>query len=226
MRKFIFALAIGVGLLQSCSKSDDSNGTGSVGNYLPLATNNSWTYNTVNTSASGTTNGSFTLTVTGKDTTINSHAYKVLASSDGTFNYWGKSGNDYYRYGTFPGVAFIGSIEELYLKDNVSANGGWNSTIPVNYGGTTVNVDAAYVIASTNGTLTVNGKAYSKVTKVNLALSTTLPFVGAKSLGSGEFYYADGYGLIKMNVTIVDNTAILGIPGGSIQWELQSSVIH
>jgi len=226
MRKLLFAFAIGVCLLQSCSKSDDNNSAGSPGNYLPLATNNSWTYATLNTTSSGTTNGAFTLTVTGKDTTINSHPYKVLASSDGTFNYWGKSGNDYYRYGTFPGVTFIGNIEELYLKDNLSANGSWNSTIPVNYSGTTVNVDAAYVIGSTGGTLTVNSKTYTKVTQVNLALSTVLPFVGTKSLGSGVFYYADGYGLIKMNVTIVDNTALLGIPGGSIQWELQNATIH
>ncbi|MEJ7680618.1 MAG: hypothetical protein WKG06_22745 [Segetibacter sp.] len=75
----------------------------------------------------------YTLTVTDKDTVINSKTYKVLSSSDDSGNkYMAKIDSNYYRFASFAG---IGSFEELYLKDNRPVNGTWTNsasfTLPI-----------------------------------------------------------------------------------------------
>jgi hypothetical protein len=166
--------------------------------FSPLTTGSSWTYQN-----NGTT--SFTLTATNRDTLINGRSYKVLSNSGGTNNYLAVSGSDYYRFGDFPAISASG-IEELYLKDNLAVSGVWtatqNITTPI-----AATITLGYSIKEKGTTRTVAGKLFSNVTKVRLDLS--VPFLG--NLGGGDFYYAEGVGMIENNIAI-NAVAPLGIP--------------
>nr|MBA4141266.1 hypothetical protein [Segetibacter sp.] len=109
--------------------------------YSPLTANSTWTYQTASS-------GTYTLTSTNRDTTINGKTFHVFTNSNGGNNYMGKSGNDYYRFGILPGIAPNG-FDETYLKDNLGVNGTWTVTQNVTVPGfpVAVQVNLAYTIA-------------------------------------------------------------------------------
>lgn len=193
----LFAIVI-VGVFGSCQKSTTGNGNTAPVTFSPLTTGSTWTYQT-----NGTT--TFTLTATNKDTLILGRTYKVLSNSGGTNNYLAVTGNDYYRFGDFPAISTTG-VEELYLKDNITVSGVWTSTqnitTPI---ATTINL--GYSIKEKGTTKTVAGKLFSNVTKVRLDLTNA--FLG--NLGGGDFYYAEGIGMIESNIAIIAIVP-LGIP--------------
>ena len=183
-------------LFVKCKKDSSSPTTATV-NYSPLTAGSTWTYNyTENASA----NLPFTLTVTGKDTVVNSRTYKVLTSSDATQNkYLAKSDSNYYRFASF---ANIGSFEELYLKDNRDVNGTWTATQTFNYSGSAIPANLTYLVKEKGVSRTVNGTVYNSVIHVRLDISVMLPIIGNSNIGGGDFYYAKDIGLIENSISV------------------------
>jgi hypothetical protein len=174
-------------------------------NYLPLKAGNKWTYRNT---PPGTNN---TLTVTDKDTTINGRLYMVLSNSAGPNNYWAKSGNDYYRYALTSQIPGQSGLEELYLKGEVAINTTWNATQPINVTGIgMVNIKQNYKITELGVAKTVQGKVYNDCAHVRLDLVAAIPLLGEQSIGGGDFYYANGIGLVTytLNVTVPGQAAI------------------
>jgi hypothetical protein len=174
-------------------------------NYLPLKVGNKWTYRNT---PPGTNN---TLTVTDKDTTINGRMYMVLSNTAGPSNYWAKVGNDYYRYALTSQIPGQSGLEELYLKGEVALNTTWNASQPVNITGFgMVNIKQNYKITELGITKTVQGKVYNDCAHVRLDLVASVPLLGDQSIGGGDFYYANGVGLITytLSVTVPGQAAI------------------
>ncbi|MDB5230683.1 MAG: hypothetical protein JWN76_1488 [Chitinophagaceae bacterium] len=188
MKKITMAL-IAVSLFTACKKHSS---TTVETDFLPLTTGNNWTYQIAGAN-------SFTLTITNKDTVINGRNYKVATNTAGSNVYQIKNGTDYYRFSAMPGLAPNG-IEELYLKEG-TVNGAWSNTVAVNVPGMgNINVTLKYSIAETGISKTVLGKTYNDVIHVKLDVSTTV--VINLNLGSGDFYYSKGVGMINSFVTI------------------------
>ncbi len=194
-------------LFINCSKNNDNSpGFASASNYSPLTANSTWTY--LNTPGS-----SFTLTATSRDTVANGSTYRVLNNSSGGNNYLRKDGNNYYRFGSLAELN-IGALEELYLKADQPVNGIWMASQTFNITGFPIPITANlnYTVKDKGITRTVSGKAFSNVTHVRLDIS--IASLGA--IGGGDFYYAEGIGLIenavKVNVpgqAAIDQTIIL-----------------
>lgn len=175
--------------LSSCDKEET---TPKADDYSPLTVGSSWTYQ-------NTPGTPYTLTVTNRDTVAAGKTYKVLSNSSGGSNYLGKNGNDYYRFGAFSAVGLT-AVEELYLKDNQAVNATWSAsqviTVPSIPFPLTANL--TYTIKSKDGVRTVAGKAFNKVTFVRLDLA----IAGYGSIGGGDFYYAEGVGLIESLIIV------------------------
>jgi hypothetical protein len=182
MKKLFFPILCII-LFTQCKKSSDTPAS----DYLPLTVGTNWTY-----ISNGVTSK---LTVTNKDTVALGRTYKVVSNNNGANQYHGKSGNDYYRFATFQGF-FPNGVEELYLKGDGNVNASWQFTVNVNFGGIAIPVTASYVITEKGITKNVQGKSYTNVVHVVLTLSS--------GLGSGDFYYAKGIGMISssLNITI------------------------
>jgi hypothetical protein len=175
-------------LFTQCNKSSDASSQ----DYSPLTAGSSWTY----TSSSGTSNK---LTATNRDTVAAGHTYRVLTNSSGTNTYLGKSGNEYYRFGSFSSIG-INNVEELYLKDNQDVNGTWKLDQAFNYPTIPFPLTATlnYTIKSKGGTRTVSGKTFNNVIQVRLDITVT----GLGNIGGGDFYYASGVGMIENAIAI------------------------
>lgn len=178
-------------VFSQCKKSSDSP---IAADYLPLTVGTNWTY---------VSNGvSSKLTVTSKDTVALGRTYKVVSNNNGPNQYHGKSGNDYFRFATFQGFLPNG-VEELYLKSDQNVNGTWQLVVNVMFGTVPVPVTAKYTIVEKGITKNVQGKNYTDVVHVVLALSSALG-----NNGGGDFYYAKGIGMISSTLTIM-------VPGSS-----------
>jgi len=173
-------------IFSQCKKNNDKP---VVTDFLPLNVGTNWTY-----ISNGVTSK---LTVTNKDTVALSRTYKVITDTRGPNQYHGKSGNDYYRFASFQGFLPNG-VEELYLKGDQNVNGTWQFIVNVMFGTIPIPVTAKYTIVAKSITKTVQGKNYSDVTHVSLALSSALG-----NNGGGDFYYAKGIGMISSTLTII-----------------------
>jgi hypothetical protein len=178
-------------LFSQCKKSNDKP---VATDFLPLNVGTNWTY-----ISNGATSK---LTVTNKDTVALSRTYKVVNDTNGPNQYHGKSGNDYYRFASFQGFLPNG-VEELYLKGDQNVNGTWQFVVNVMFGTIPIPVTAKYTILEKGITKNVQGKSYSDVVHVSLALSSALG-----NNGGGDFYYAKGIGMISSTLNIV-------VPGNS-----------
>jgi hypothetical protein len=204
-------LAPSLFLFTGCKK-DGKPSTGAP-DYIPLTVGSNWTYS----STEGTSDTSqFTLTVSDKDTGINGKTYKVLSSSDGSENtYLAKIDSNYYRYSS---ISDTGNIEELYLKDNSPVNTRWTNstsfTIPESP--TPLTADLTYLIKEKGISHLVNGKTYSDV--IHIAMDISVPVL-APNFGDGDFYYANGIGLIQSSIR-------LAVPGLYLYYRSKVLVSH
>lgn len=190
MKKFLIP-ALCLLVFSQCKKDDAPTPSG---DYLPLTVGTNWTY---------VSNGvSSKLTVTSKDTVAMGRTYKVVSNNNGPNQYHGKSGSDYFRFATFQGFLPNG-VEELYLKSDQNVNGTWQIVVNVMFGTVPVPVTAKYTIVEKGTTKNVQGKNYTDVVHVVLALSSALG-----NNGGGDFYYAKGIGMISSTLTIM-------VPGSS-----------
>jgi hypothetical protein len=193
--KPMFLLLAATGLfIAGCKKSSDSP-TETPKDFQPLTTGSNWTY-----IATGSGAGTYKLTVTGADSTINGKAFKILANTNGPNNYVLKQGNDYYRFGYVqtPGGGAPTGLEFLYLKDNLDVNGAWENTQTISG----IPVKLKYKVASKAQTRTVEGKNYSDVTNVHIDFVANVPGIGDLPVGTGEVYAARGIGIVQFQITI------------------------
>lgn len=212
MKAFYFpALLVALTLLfTQCKKDTSSTGNG---DYSRLTTGSSWTYRYTEGTAAPAT---FKLTATSKDTTVTGgRVYKVLTSSDGARNsYLGKSGSDYYRFASFPSLG-IDSFEELYLKDNVGVNGTWSGEATIVYMSASIKGNLAYTVKGKGESRTVLTNTFNNV--VHVRLDITLPTFANINVGGGDFYYAEGVGLIESNILVTPPVFVGGTPYSSHQ---------
>lgn len=190
---------LGLFLAVGCSK-DNLPSVVSTVDFSPLTANSTWTYQ-------NTPGGTFTLTATNRDTVANGKTYRVLLNSTGGNNYMGKSGSNYYRFGSIAQLN-ISAAEELYLKDDQQVNATWLATQSFTVPGIPLPLTANlnYSIKQKGISRTVASKAFANVTHVRLDLSIT----GLGSIGGGDFYYAEGVGLVEnmININVPGQAAI------------------
>jgi len=207
MKKSILTISFVASFLlffTSCDK-DDSPAT-AVTDYSPSTRGSNWTYRYTE----GATVATFKMTAI-KDTTLNNKAYKIYTNDLIDTTYMAKSGNDYYRFQSFPAIG-INNFEELYLKDNLDVNGTWRSSASINYSGFVIPVTLDDTIKGKGETRTVEGTTYNDVIHVKLGIVTSL----FGNVGGGDFYYAKGVGLIEDNI-LVTPPAAFGSPYSSSQ---------
>lgn len=195
MKKLVFILGASLFILGSCKKSSDNNTA--VTPFTALTSGSNWTYKNTN----GATVSNYKLTATGSDTTINGKPYKILSNNNGPNNYQYTNAGLYYRYGALAGLTVAGGLEELYLKDE-AVNSTWSAVVPVNFGGTALNVNTVYTIKEKEISRTVGTLSFTGVTRVRLDLSATVPLLGTLNIGGGDFYYARGVGMIQFNIAV------------------------
>ena len=177
-------------LFTGCSKDDSPSSAAT--DFSPSTSGSNWNYRYTE----GATVKTFKMTAI-KDTTINSKAYKIYTNDLIDTTYMGKSGNDYYRFQSFPALG-LNNFEELYLKDNLEVNGTWSSSTAIKYSGYDIPVTLYDTIKGKGETRIVEGKTYNDVTHVKLGIVTTI----FGNIGGGDFYYAKGVGLIDNNISV------------------------
>ena len=190
------ALLIAIVFFTGCSKDDSAGGSTAAADFGPLTANSTWTYQ-------NNPGSSFTVTATNRDTVALGKTYRVLLNSSGSNLYLGKSGSAYYRFGSI-GDLGLPAVEELYLKDDQPVNATWQMTQAFTAPGIPLPLTANlnYSLKEKGATRMVSGKTFNNVIKVRLDLS----IVGLGSIGGGDFYYAEGVGLIE-------NTINVNVPG-------------
>jgi hypothetical protein len=187
--KMFLVAASALTLFTNCSKDDDP--TPASENFSPLTANSTWTYK-------NNPGSTFTLTATNRDTVAQGLSFRVLTNSGGANNYLAKSGNSYYRFGAIAELNLNG-VKVLYLKGNEAVNATWDTTITVAIPGFgTVPATLKYTIREKAATRVVGTKTFTNVTRVRLDLSVPFPI----TLGGGDFYYAEGIGLIESDVNV------------------------
>lgn len=162
--------------------------------YMPtLVTGSYWKFfHRLGDDSATATSDTFKLVVRANDSLIDGAKYKVLADSTDKYVYFlRKIADSSLRRGLFKnsGKGVIPDVEEKYLVDNVPVNYSWTNNIEVY----NIPTKATYKILSLDDSLVVRNKKYYHVSRINLSItSSTIP-----NIGSGDFYYARGYGLIK-----------------------------
>lgn len=191
-------------ILYSCSKDNsiekpDNNQQDS--SFQPTTTGSTWYYQD-----SIDTGGNFTLTATGRDSTVNGIQFNIFqnkpdSSSQISTTLFGKSQISYYASGF---VNSFGDTPLLYLKDT-AVNSTWKQSVVVNVpqlGGPT-NAELDFTLAQTGITYSVNGKSYSNVAHVTLVVKVQVPGLGTTEAGvTGDIYFARGVGIIS---TVIQN---------------------
>ncbi len=221
--KFLSALMASSLLIFTQCKKDDGGGDPPATvtkDYSPVTTGSTFTYRDSTIVAAGTNVKSYTLTVTGGDTTVNGKKYYKLSGSDTSVRYKAKVSANYYQLTSLQGLG-IGLFEDNYLNDSLAVNDTWSQTtspfvIPGG-GGFTATATLKYKIASKAGSLSVNGTTYGDVINVQLASLTVvasgLPFT---INATGSYYYAKGFGLIQGSLDIPAQSITIPIVGTSI----------
>ncbi|MGH2642827.1 MAG: hypothetical protein ACRDE2_02670 [Chitinophagaceae bacterium] len=195
--KNILAIALTSLVLFSCSKDNsvEKNSQGNNTSFQPTTIGSTWNYqDNINS------NGNFTLTATGQDTTVNGMNFSVFADKpDSTpqvyATLFGQSQNDYYTLGF---VTAFGNNALLYLKDT-TVNATWSQDVPISVpqiGQTTAELD--FTLAQSGISYTLNGKTYPNVAHVTLLVKIQVPGLGLTDAGvTGDIYFARGVGILS-----------------------------
>ncbi len=213
-------LASSLLIFTQCKKDNVIDTPAVTKDYSPLTTGSTFTFRDSTIVAAGTNVKSYTLTVTGGDTTVNGKKYYKLSGSDTSVRYKAKVSANYYQLTSLQGLG-IGAFEDNYLNDSLAVNDTWSQTtapfvIPGG-GGFTATATLKYKIASKGGSLSVSGTTYADVINVQLASLTVvasgLPF---SINATGSYYYAKGFGLIQGGLDIPAQSITIPIVGTSI----------
>lgn len=214
MKKLFSLLAI-ISIMSSCKKSTDDGGTGET--YLPNTVGTNWTYKVT---TGGTAVSTVKYTVSNRDTVALSRTYNIITGSNGTNQYYNKTGNDYFTFRSFNGQG----LELNFLKQDKNVNESWSSSQTLTGlsglpgGITSANINIVYTIKEKGSTKTVSGNNYSNVIKVEATINAAAAFL-TLPLGTAEFYFAKGIGIIESKINLSNTTLGFNIDE---KYELQS----
>jgi len=215
MKKILYLFSASLLILGGCKKDDATTST--TENYLPNSVGSNWTYKIT---TAGSAQSTVKYTVSNRDTSAGGKTYTVITGNNGTNQYYTKIGSDYFNFRTLSGQG----LELLFLKDNVAVNGTWNTSQTINGltglpgGLTSANVLINYVIKEKGTTRTVSGTTYNNIIKVEATLSAGVSLL-TLPLGTAEFYFSKGVGIVESKVLISNTTLGFNIDE---KYELQS----
>lgn len=198
--KNLFLLLVAVAIA-SCGKDNTNPSNPTTESYINTNAGSSWTYHSVDSSTATPQSADYTIISTSNDTTINSRKYHIYNYSYGGNQYLNLSGSDYYQFDTVP-INGGGSVERIYLKDNLAVGGTWSQTFTLTLQNIPVPVTVTNKIVEKLTSLEVNNIAYNSVIHVSSSISSSL-IPPASLTSSIDTYYAQNYGLIK-NSTLVN----------------------
>ncbi|MEO6732172.1 MAG: hypothetical protein ABIN01_13225 [Ferruginibacter sp.] len=200
MKKVILSIVTLSIFAFSCQKNDSAAPPSSTEKYMSLTVGSTWNYELINNTAPIGTS-TFTLTSSGKDSTINGKTYHVFTNSSGTANeYFNISGNDYYTFRSLPPALGTTSVEYLYLKDNAAAGTSWSQSFPITLSGVALNANLINTITQKGLTKIVKGVTYNDVIHVTTTVSATfmgIPLPASAIQTDIQSFYAGKYGMVQ-----------------------------
>lgn len=198
--KRLLTVALLIAAISSCKKNTNSVTPNT--SYSPVTVGSTWTY--LRNSSDGKFNDSvYIFTATSGDTTIGNKVYNVFNNSTGGNIYYAITDSGYYRTGSLLsglGIPQLASFQELYLVNKPTTASTWSTSLQITLLNNPLTITINYSIPSIGDTLTVLGNLYNNVIHVQLNSDQILE----KTPVSGDFYYAQGIGLISFNVTAID----------------------
>lgn len=201
MKKLLLGSAILTVFLFSCSKDDDP-APGPAEKYMNITAGSTWNYSVTDLN-NAANNSTYVLTSLNRDSAAAGKSYHVFSNSDGGNEYYNITGNDYYSLRALPLGVSDTILENLYLKDNLSANSTWSQDYSLNFG-IPVTVTVTNKINATGLSKTVGANAYTNVIDVVTTISapaiTTIP--GSSLTTDIHSYYAPKVGMIETDAKI------------------------
>ena len=189
--------------ISSCKKSSDTQLLLNI-SYSPVTLGSTWTY-LRSSSDSAYKDSVYKFTATDSTVSFGDTVYTVVNSSGGGDIYYASKDTGYFRKGSLLsslGIPEISTFSEFYLPKTLVKNATWSNHLTITYHGTILPVTMAYTLQGTADVLSVLGNSYSNVAHVSAAFTTI--FGIPIQLGTGDFYYAKGIGLISFNLTTID----------------------
>ena len=205
--KRLLTVIVLLATITSCKKSSDTTVIVPNTSYSPVNVGSTWTY-LRNSSDSAYKDSIYKFTATDSTVSFGDTVYTVVNTSAGGNVYYAVKDTGYFRKGSLLsslGIPEISTFSEFYLPKNLVKNTSWTNRLTVNYQSTLLPITMVYTLKGTADNFTVLGNAYSKVAHVS-AIFTTSMYGFSLSLGSGDFYYAQGIGLISFNLSTSDPT--------------------
>lgn len=196
----------------ACKKKDGANkhldpNQQEVSNYMSTKPGSWWLF--------GARNGDVTQRIaTGKDSVKNGLLFSYFEKMDTTSEsnaitpeYFGKNGINYVSLFDMDGGK-TNYITLVFLQDDKTE---WENTDDYNYQGTKVNLWVKSKIEFADGTLTLGGKTYDKVTKVHHELKGKIQLMpNYIDAGTLDVWFAKGIGIImedvNVKITVLGNT--------------------
>jgi len=208
--KLLSVLSAFVLVMAACQKehSDDTTNNGSTTDYQPTTAGSTWQY-------SSTSQGNYTETATGTDTTISGQQFSAIDNSVSGRRYVNKNNGTYTSYGRFPQLDT--TLQLTYLKD-AAAGTSWEDDKIYTINSFPVPIKVTYTIASRDNDKTVNNITYKNVIAVNTTISANIPLTGEVNVAQAQQFYAKGVGLILQTfsaqvpgsqTTVSDSTYLL-----------------
>ena len=144
------------------------------------------------------------------DSTINNRIYHVFTNTSGANQYYNISGNNYYTFQNLPLSLGNGSVENIYLEDNVAAGGTWSQPYTINVSGYPLTVNLINTVTEKGISKTVTGIIYTDVIHITTTLSVSLlglPLPADAIATNIEAFYARKVGMIQSKNKISVNYA-------------------
>jgi len=197
MKKILFSALVITLVGISCEDENPPTSPPVADKYMNLTVGSTWNYELTDKSGAAPVTKLYTVSSVNKDSTINGKSYHVFSSNSGTGNvYYNISGNDYSTLQSLPAAFGGGSVENIYLKDNVAAAANWLQTYPVLVNGLPLSVNVTNTITAKGLSKVVNNITYNDVIQVTTAIS--VPGIPAAALVTDiQSFYAPKFGLVQ-----------------------------
>lgn len=184
MKTKLFAAFAALVVLAACHKDPDENtDNNTTEDYQPTSAGSTWQY-------TSSTNGTYTETATGGDTTIGGRKFFSFDNTAMGRRYVYKSDGSYTSYGRIPQIDT--TLELEYLRD-APVGTTWNKTAVY----LSVPITLVYTVVSRDGEKTVSGTTFKNVIALSFVVAAPNPITGQNiTIATGEQYYAKGVGAI------------------------------
>ncbi len=202
MKRLLTVIAL-IATMSSCKKS--SNTTLLNTSFSPVTVGSTWTY-LRNSSDSAFKDSVYKFTATDSTIAVGDTIYSVVNTSAGGDIYYAAIDTGYFRRGSLLsslGIPELSTFSEYYLPKILIKNATWSNHLIITYQGIKLPVTLAYTLQGAADGLSVLGNNFSNVAHVS-ATFTTIIYGTPIQLGTGDFYYAEGIGLISFNLTTID----------------------